>query len=641
MKKGFISMIGLLTLLIVAQKATAQHTTLDPVTISSSLSEKRVSETGRNITIVSGETISKLPIHCLDELLKYIPGVEVQMRGPQGSQSDINMRGGTYQQVLVIVDGLRLNDPNTGHFSAYVPIVPAQIDRIEVLKGASAAVYGSDAVGGVINIITKTGNAAAQKNKKLLRSSLAGGECNLINANVGGFIQSGNLSVDAGVLSNHSTGIAQRGTRGFFHNTSTSLGVQYKLNEHWHIGARSGYDSRDFGAQNFYTTFASDTASEKVTTWWHQLRLGYEKNQSKVSVNAGYKQLNDKYAFNNVATANQNTSELFQFLSIYQQGLGKATNLITGFNYQHKQIESNDRGNHTTQVAAPFVSLSQKIGTSISLLPSIRVEFIGKNKAEILPQLNASFHVQNVQLRASAGRTIRDADFTEQYNNYNKTMVTGGSVGNPWLVPEISWSCEAGFDWFYQSQFRLSSTVFQRQHSRLIDWVATPYAQMLRKDNLSPTGTFGLAKNIAEVTTSGWETDVQYRREWGSGQCLVLNAGMLWLYSKSSEPNPSFYISSHARFLTNFNVQYQIGNAALSLTGIYKARKPQRANAINAAVSKDYFLLNGRASYEIVKNRMSAYVQVDNILDRKYSDLLGAVMPGRWLQGGISFNLSK
>lgn len=641
MKKGFISIISLLPLLIVAQKTTAQHTTLDLVTISSSLSEKRVSETGRNITIVSGETISKLPVHSLDELLKYIPGVEVQMRGPQGSQSDISMRGGTYQQVLVIVDGLRLNDPNTGHFSAYIPIMPAQVDRIEVLKGASAAVYGSDAVGGVINIITKTGNAAAQKNKKLLRGSLACGEYNLINANLGGFIQSGNLSIDAGVLSNYSTGVAQRGTRGFFHNASTSLGVEYKLNEHWHIGARSGYDSRDFSAQNFYTTFASDTASEKVTAWWRQLRLGYEKNQSKVSINAGYKKLHDKYAFNNVTTANQNASELFQSLLIYQQRLGKATNLITGFNYQNKKIESNDRGNHTLQVAAPFVSLSQKIGSAINLLPSVRVEFIGKNKAEILPQLNASYHMQNVQLRASGGRTIRDADFTERYNNYNKAMVTGGSVGNPWLVPEISWSYEAGFDWFYQSKFRISSTVFQRLHSRLIDWVVTPYAQMPRKDNLSQTGTFGLAKNIAEVTTSGWEADAQYSNEWGNQQRLALNAGMLWLYSKSSEPKPSFYISSHARFLTNFNVQYQTGNATLSLTGIYKARKPQQATAINASVSKDYFLLNGRASYEIVKNRLSAYVQADNILDRKYSDLLGAVMPGRWLQGGISFSLSK
>jgi vitamin B12 transporter len=76
--------------------------------------------------------------------------------GPMGTQSDFVLRGGTFQQVLVVLDGLRLNDPITGHFSSYVPITPGEIERIEVLKGASSAIYGSDAVGGVIHIITKT-----------------------------------------------------------------------------------------------------------------------------------------------------------------------------------------------------------------------------------------------------------------------------------------------------------------------------------------------------------------------------------------------------------------------------------------------------------------------------------------------------
>ncbi|HRF24346.1 MAG TPA: TonB-dependent receptor plug domain-containing protein, partial [Chitinophagaceae bacterium] len=87
---------------------------------------------------------------------RYLPGVEVQQRGPQGSQSDIVLRGGTFQQVLVIIDGIKLNDPLTGHFNSYIPINTDEIERIEILKGAASAIYGSEAVGGVINIITKT-----------------------------------------------------------------------------------------------------------------------------------------------------------------------------------------------------------------------------------------------------------------------------------------------------------------------------------------------------------------------------------------------------------------------------------------------------------------------------------------------------
>lgn len=640
MKRG-IRLIVVLVLMITGVEGKAQEQTLDPITVTSSLSEKMSSETGRNIILVKGEDISKWPVHSLDELLKYVPGIEVQSRGPQGAQSDISIRGGTYQQVLVILDGLRLNDPNTGHFSAYIPIAPAQIDRIEVLKGAAAAIYGSDAVGGVINIITRSFNSGAQKSSTVVQAQVAAGEYNLVNTNLGGYFSRGKLSIDAGLLSNHATGVQQRGIRGYFHNTSTSVGLNYKWNEFWNISARTSFDNRSFSAQNFYTTFASDTASEKVGSWWHQLRVGFEKNHSQISLNAGYKNLEDEYFFNRSSIANQNTSRLFQSLLLYRQGLGNNTSLITGINYQQRTIASNDRGNHSLNIAAPFVSLSQKLGNYFNVLPSLRAEFIGNNKAEVLPQLNASLHIRNLQLRASGGRTIRDADFTERYNNYNKPIVRSGSVGNPWLVPEVSWSYEAGFDWFYQSGLRVSSTFFQRFHSRLIDWVTTPYANMPRKDNLDAAGSFALAKNIAEVNTTGLETDVQYRGTISKNQRLIVNAGMVWLYSNSSEANPSFYISSHARFLSNFNIQYEWGNLALNFTGIYKSRRPQQAPAINAFVSKDYFLLNGRVSYGLLQQRLAVFAQADNIFDRNYSDLLGAVMPGRWLQGGVSFRLSQ
>ena len=101
-------------------------------------------------------------------------------------------------------------------------------------------------------------------------------------------------------------------------------------------------------------------------------------------------------------------------------------------------------------------------------------------------------------MRGSAGKTTRDADFTERYNNYNKPLVTGGSIGNPDLKAETSFSYEAGADFFGRKNMRISTTLFRRNFSDLIDFVTTPYAEMPRKDNLSPTGTFELAKNIWE-----------------------------------------------------------------------------------------------------------------------------------------------
>ncbi|MBZ4189529.1 TonB-dependent receptor plug domain-containing protein [Niabella beijingensis] len=632
----------LLTLTVfINQNSRAQDTLLDPVTVTSSLVEKRSSETGRNITIISGETMAGLPVHSVDELLKYIPGVEAQMRGPQGSQTDISIRGGTFQQVLVILDGLRLNDPNTGHFTGYIPISPAEIDRIEVLKGASSAVYGSDAVGGVINIITKAFNKNMQTRKQQVSAQVAAGEYGLFNADAGGFYQNDKINVGAGLLTNNATGVAQRGIRGYFHNTAASAGLMVKLNPYWNLALRTAYDNRDFAAQNFYTTSASDTASEKIASWWNQARLQYQKGNTQLSADAGYKDMEDQYAFNPSAVANSNKSQLFQALATWQQRFSEQTQLVTGFNFQNREIRSNDRGNHSLNTAAPFVALIQQVGPHFTLNPSLRMELYGSLPAEWVPQLTASYKLNDLQLRASGGKTIRNADFTELYNNYNKTGVTGGSIGNPALQAERSWTYEAGLDWFCGSNLKISTSFFQRFHTGLIDWVNTPYAGMPRKENLIRDSSYALAKNVAAITTSGWEADAAYTRQFTDRQSLRLNGGFVWLYSRSSEPNPSFYILSHARFLANGMLTYTAGPVSISFTGIYKTRNPQAKTSIDAVITKDYFLLNGRASYSFLNDLFTAFIQADNLLDRQYSDLLGAPMPGRWMQGGLRFRFQK
>ena len=150
---------------LVLQVSGQDSLELDPVTITASLRPTRLSSTGRNLISFKGSDFQLLPVHSLDELLRYLPGLEIQSRGPMGAQSDIVLRGGTFQQVLVLLDGMRVNDPNTGHFNSYIPITPNEIERVEILKGASSAIYGADAVGGVVHVITK---AFAAKKPNLL-----------------------------------------------------------------------------------------------------------------------------------------------------------------------------------------------------------------------------------------------------------------------------------------------------------------------------------------------------------------------------------------------------------------------------------------------------------------------------------------
>lgn len=618
--------------------AQEEELELNPITVTASLHPMAASKTGRNILVINGDRFQQLPVNSIDELLRYLPGIEVQARGPMGSQSDFVIRGGTFQQVLVILDGLRINDPLTGHFSSYIPIAPAEIDRIEILKGASSAVYGSEAVGGVIHIITKSFSRKTGADKKELQAQVMGGQYGLFNANMGGFLKNGNTTIGGGLLTNHALGQPQRGTNGFLDNTTASLSVSHVISPAWQVGFRSAYDDRHFSAQNFYTTFASDTARERVKTLWNQARLSYQKESKAFALSAGYKTGDDRFQYNSIARANHNKSGLWQALATYQQSW-KSTTLTTGLQGQNRYLKSNDRGNHQVAQGALFLILDQAIGDNFRINPAARLDWNEGSGIELVPQVNMSYAIGGLQLRASGGKTIREADFTERYNNFNNPMVTGGRIGNPDLSAESSFSYEGGADYFFSNSVKLSATYFQRYHQDLIDYVVTPYAEMPRRQNLSPTGSFALAKNIASVQTSGVEVDVQVIKKLSARSNLQAAAGLLWLSSESDAATPSFYVSSHAKFLGNFNVTYQNSRFRLSTSGLYKVRQPQGATAIHASITKDYFVLNAKGEAFVWDQKLSLVAQADNLLDRAYSDLLGAPMPGRWLMGGISLKL--
>jgi vitamin B12 transporter len=613
---------------------------LDPVTVTSSLSAQLSSKTGRNIIVIKGDELTRLPVNSLDELLRYVPGIEIQARGPMGAQSDIVLRGATFQQALVVVDGVRINDPLTGHFSSYIPIAPFEIERIEILKGASSAIYGSDAVGGVIHVITKS-FAQQVKERKEISAQITTGEYGLLNAQAGGFYTDGKTSIGAGFLSNNATGQQQRGTKGGFNLNTISFSINHHLDKAWQIGFRSSIDNRNFAAQNYYTTLLLDTASEKIHTSWNQLSVGYQKEKNKLSLQVGHKLLEDEYRLNPSSAANQNRAKLIQALATYNHQFAQSTSLISGLQFQNRSIRSNDRGNHDVDQAAAFAVLQQSIGQSFTISPALRLDWDERAGSELIPQLNLSYKLNQLQLRGSAGRTIRQADFTERYNNYNRALVTGGRIGNPDLAAETSWSYEAGVDFFLNSNLKISASYFQRDYNELIDWSATAYMDMPRKSNLVSNGRYELAKNVSDVETKGFETDIRYIKTFSNKHRLYTNAGLVVVNSETSEGVATIYLTSYARFLTNFSINYSAPWFSIGVNGLYKNRKPQAGSAFIAKLSRDYFVLNVKAEGFILKEKLSAFVQADNLLDQSYSDILGAIMPGRWLMGGLKLSLSK
>ncbi|TAD85804.1 MAG: TonB-dependent receptor [Bacteroidetes bacterium] len=618
---------------ILAQDTT---NTLDPVTITAGIQPILASQTGRNMLVLDGRQFDKLPVNSLDELLRYVPGIEVQARGPMGAQSDIIIRGGTFQQVLIILDGIKLNDPLTGHFNSYIPIAPAEIDRIEVLKGAASAIYGTEAVGGVVHIITKSFGRTTKKHTA--NAQVMAGEYGLLNVQAGGTYAGPKSMISAGVLSNHATGQPQRGTRGFFDLTTASASWSTALNTKWTLAARLAYDRRSFAAQNFYTSFASDTATETVKTWWNHAQASYKTNKLNWQTSVGYKAVDDNYKFNRALTPNQNNSSVLQMLSTLDVKWGKTGTLTVGGQYVQKEIQSNDRGNHAVWQNGIFAIWHQQVGKLLYINPALRFDYNSRSGGQWVPQLNVAYHLKPVQLRGSVGRTIRDADFTERFNNYNRTGLRSGSIGNPDLTAETAWNWELGADWRLGNAFKLATTFFERQQRNLIDFVTTPYANMPRQQNLVPGGLYALASNIGAVQSRGLEADLQWHKLFGNGHSLQANLGLLWLKSQlPSGKEPGFYISSHARFLTNWSVVYKYKWLIMSLNGVYKTRAERAATSpLILPVSPRYMVANARVETRI-KTKIGLFLQVDNVGNVRYSDILGSVMPRRWAMAGLKW----
>lgn len=619
--------------------AQTNSTELGNVTVTASLYTQQQKETGRNIMVIKGEYFNLLPVNSIDDLLRYTPGIEVQQRGPQGSQSDIIIRGGTFQQVLVIIDGVKLNDPLTGHFNSYIPVHPAEIDRIEILKGAASAIYGSEAVGAVINIITRTFTAKNINTKNSFNAGISAGEYNLVNTNAGFRLSGKRNSFSGGFMSNHSTGQPLRGTRGFFHLTTAGVAFTQQLKNKWRVSGRIAGDMRDFNAQNYYTTFGSDTANEKVNSVWGQFNINKQTQQGSLNADIAFKKLRDQFWFRPAAIPNDNKTNLLTGQAYYSSKINANNSYTTGLQFHRKEIRSNDRGNHQLWHGAAYFIMRHRLSNELFINESIRADWDESYGLVLVPQLNIAWSPSNITLRASAGRSVRDADFTERFNNYNKALVTSGSIGNPGLEAESSWNIETGMDYQFSGDLKLSSTIFFRDHRNLIDWAPTAYADMPRKTNLSPTGSYALASNTEKVKTTGVELDIFFNKTLNKSSSMFITAGYTYIHSKNEDSIPSFYISSHARHLLNLNIIYNIKTVSFAINGLYKEREEKNAAAINAKITPDYFIMNFKIKYTLTSKKGAAYLQVDNVTNRSYSDLLGSQMPGRWLSGGIEITL--
>lgn len=646
MKRTLLT-IAFLLIVFTTSKAQIKTSTLDTIEVATSRIPLKVSETGRNITILQHEEIQQIPFTSLDDLLQFLPGIEVQSRNAFGAQGDISMRGSTFSQVLLLIDGMRLNDPLTAHFNSYIPVTPAEIERIEVLRGAAAAMYGADAVGGVIHIITKNFDS-----KKEDDSSVEGkvnyGQHALVSMQQGFSVQKNNLYVGGGFQMNQSTGenIAEVNLEGttleaydnYFDIKTAGLSFGYQFDKGWSVRGRTAFDDRDFSARYFYTSSTFDKSVERAQNWWNQVQVAKVGNRSKTDLNVAYKYNTDEFVFSpDFPSTNYHITELLNFQINHLQIISPKLSFNIGAQFDKRSIESNDRGNHSDVHTGVYGMGVFRPSEQLNLTASLRLDNDKNYGTELSPQLNISYVLPSLVLRGSVGRSIRAADYTERYVSTNlQNLSPGRNLGNPDLMAENGWSQELGLDYSINKNWQIKATGFLRQSSNLIDYISTNESAIPLNENLQEGADYFFASNVTDVTTKGFEVESWLKKSIGGSSRLLWSLGYTYLDTSNEEEVVSVYISSHAGHLLTSNLLFNTPKLQVGLNGLYKVRDERAATSINAELAKSYAVLNLRLGYQLVEN-FGLNLQIHNLLDEEYQDILGAKMPNRWVMGGIQF----
>lgn len=639
---------------------------LDSISVTASRISTNISESGKSVSVFTQDQIKQMPATSVDELLRTLPGVNINSRSGFGVQADVGIRGSTFTQVLFMLDNVPLNDPLTGHFNTNIPVSLSEIGQIELIRGPASTSYGADAVGGVVHIKTKmymereiqSVSAGETLSRTFADVSLGQNGLFMTDASVELQTQKWRFSVSArdarsdgetyrnpgfaeGVSENESFNT-------FFNLTNVSAAVSHRFNNKlsWYI--RGGANERDFNARYFYTRSIFDESTEEISNKWGLTALTYNSGKHRAEINASYRKVNDIFDFNSsLVPANKHTTGLLFLNASHQYSFFRNTapfnslTLLTGGQYLKKSIESTDRGNHNNDSGGLYAIATASLQNGFNVTGSLRLQFSSVGETHFLPQLSAAFKVSSFNFRTSVGRAVRSGDFTERFISSEIPNLTPlRNIGNPDLRSEKSTTFDTGFDWTPTRSFRFSPTFFIRNSKDLIDYAITNSSLILNADNLLENEEYFYAQNITSATSTGIELLIDSRIL--NAQILSLNArfGYTYIYTTSDQETVSKYIANHPEHQVQFGLNLSSSQIRISTQSTYYVRSNESADIVNADIPSTYFVSNLNISYSPAKlEGLRFYSRVLNITDTDYQEILGAPMPGRWFSAGIQLDL--
>jgi iron complex outermembrane receptor protein len=520
------------------------------------------------------------------DVLRLDPSLDPGERAPNGVQTDISIRGTSFGQKLVLLNGIRINDAQSGHHNKDLPVPPAGISRVEVLHGSGSTMYGSDAVGGVINVITdppessefhlrmSAGNFGVNQERgslSLVHSSVA----EQINSHATSRVDSGRTGIIATWRSDHSR------------IGSPDLGAS---------DVTLAYDDRPFGADQFYGNFSS---WEDTKTWFASLRQAIGENTEASFVFRRHSDLFVLFRDQLEIFTNHHAAESYVATLRRSETLSSNVRLHYGGEFYRDAIMSNNLGNHERDYGAGYASLDVRALRRFSFAAGIRENVFGSLAVESSPSVSGGVWLSsNMKLRASASHAFRLPTYTDLYYH------DPANLGSPNLRPERAWSYEAGMQWTPSTRWHADVAVFHRRERDGIDYVRRSAADIWR------------ATNVDRLQLTGVETSLDARLSRAQSLAVRYTA----IHGAQAE-----FVDLVSRYVFNYPSQSAVAEWRGSFSHHVLART--RIGALNRRAADPYALWDIYGAWG--EHAVRPFLQLTNITATHYEEVAGVVMPGR------------
>lgn len=585
---------------------------LEEITIKENRLEIPFNKVSRNIQVIHRKEIETTPARSIQEVLSFVSGVDVRQRGVSGTQANIGIRGGSFDQTLMLINGIKLTDPQTGHHMMNIPVPLQAIQSIEVLKGPASRIYGQNAYAGAINITTSLPYT------KGLNVQAFGGDFGMRGGNftsslpIGKYRQTFSASHDA--------------SNGHWHNSDFKVSNVFyegalELDERNEWKVMAAYADRDFGANGFYTNSFPDQW-ESVQTSLAALSHTYSFDRWYVQSRAYWRRNVDEFRLRRnepeFFTNNHESDVLaLEFNGRYDSGIGSSGFGIEG---RKEQIDSNNLGQRDRSFLGIFAEHRLTFLNKWDVRAGIYSNYYNAYGWKHFPGAELGFQLsESSRLYTNYGFSYRIPSFTDLYYE------DPSNLSNPLLEPEQSQSFEVGWK-YHQGNLKWEMVYFNRHTQNLIDWSRSPSSETPNPNRWEPS-------NISEVTFHGIETSLSYAINYGTPGSKLREISVSYNFLDANlfqaEGVESRYALNSLRHQVIGGLQ---GEFLSSGEWTIKGRYLERMNL------DPYFLLDARIDYNRMKT-VGFFAEASNITNTDYVEAGFVQMPKRWFRAGISVNL--